>query len=116
MKHIETRVYRDYQYREIGALEPWNVLLDIHNAIVYGFSQYRLPEPGRQIDMEESEAHVLNIQSEWAAEANKRDLDHNWTGSPPFSNMSTNAKLYLHSVLKDAWNASNTGERDFNER
>jgi hypothetical protein len=115
MKHIETRVYRDYQYREIGALEPWNVLLDIHNAIVYGFSQYRLPEPGRLIDIEESESHVLNIQSEWEAEAKKRDLDHNWTGSPPFSNLSTNAKLYLHSVLKDAWHTSSTDERNFNE-
>jgi hypothetical protein len=102
-KHIEPRVYSDYQYREIGALVPWNILLDIHNAMVYGFAQNRLPEPGRAIDIYEAEAHVANIEKEWQAEKHKRDFSNEWTGAPPLSRMPVNGKLYLHSVLCDAW-------------
>ena len=103
MKHIETRTYTDEQYQYIGMLECWTILLDIHNALQYGFVQCRLPEPGRSIDVEEAEDHVNHIEREWRAEKLKRDFSNEWAGSPPLSNMSTNAKLYLHTVLRDAW-------------
>ena len=109
MNHIEPRVYTDQQYIEIGALEAWQILLDIHNAELYGFVQNRLPEPGRAIDVAESEAHVANIEKEWEAEKLKRDFSNQWTGAPPFSKMSLNAKLYLHTVLIDAWQNGKKG-------
>jgi hypothetical protein len=103
MRHLEKRVYHDYQYTNIGALVPWTILLDIHNAILYGFAQYRWPEPGRSIDIEVAEKHVAKIEQEWRFEAHMQDLDQEWTGAPPLSTMSKEAKLYLHSVLQDAW-------------
>ncbi len=103
MNHIEMRVYPEQQYREIGALEAWNTLLDIHNSMVYGFVQNRLPEPGREIDVAEAEDHVANVEKEWDAEAKGRDPAKQWSGSPPFTQMPINAKLYLHSVLRDSW-------------
>ncbi len=112
MKHIEPRVYSDFQYREIGALVPWHILLDIHNAVLYGFSQCRLPEPGRPIDVDEAEAHIVNIEKEWLAEKTKRDFSNEWTGAPPFTKMSKNAKLYLHTVLRDAWQDSEKTARE----
>jgi hypothetical protein len=105
LKHIEPRVYSDYQYREIGALVPWYILLDIHNAIAYGFVRNRLPEPGRSIDVAKAEAHIENIEREWQAEKLKRDFSNEWTGAPPFSALPLNAKLYLHTILRDAWQA-----------
>jgi|WetSurMetagenome_2_1015567.scaffolds.fasta_scaffold821761_2 hypothetical protein len=102
MSHIEPRVYPEWQYREIGAFRAWNILLDIHNAVLYGFAGNRLPEPGKSINVAEAEAHVVNIQKEWEAEARGRDLSHEWTGSPPFTSMPQNAKLYLHEILQDA--------------
>ncbi len=103
MSHIEHRTYTDEQYQYIGMLDSWTILLDIHNALRYGFAQYRLPEPGRSIDIEEAEDHVKRIEREWRAEKLKRDFSNEWAGAPPFSTMSINAKLYLHSVLRDAW-------------
>jgi hypothetical protein len=103
VRHLEPRVYSDQQYREIGALEAWHILLDIHNAVLYGFTQCRMPEPGRSIDIAEAEDHVVNIEKEWLAEKVKRDFSNEWTGAPPFTKMPQNAKLYLHSVLRDAW-------------
>jgi len=103
MNHIETRVYSEQQYNEIGALEAWNILLDIHNAILYGFVQYRLPEPGRAIDTARADAHVHNIEREWLSEKLKRDFSNEWSGAPPLSEMPPNARYYLHSVLTDAW-------------
>jgi hypothetical protein len=102
MNHIEPREYSDIQYREIGVLGHWNILLDIHNALVYGFVQNRLPEPGRSIDVAEAEAHVASIEKEWEAERLRRNSTQQWTGAPPFSVMPVNAKLYLHSVLRNA--------------
>lgn len=99
MNHIEPRICTEHQYRQMRMLSAWATLLDIHNAIVYGFVQYRLPEPGKPIDVAEAEAHVAHIEKEWEAESQRRDLDHQWTGAPPFSKMPLNAKLYLHSVL-----------------
>jgi len=101
MRHLERRVYSDYQYREIGVLGLWNTLLDIHNAVLYGFVQNRLPEPGQAIDLAEAEEHVANVEKEWQAEKQKRDFSNEWTGAPPLSSMPVNAKLYLHSVLRD---------------
>jgi hypothetical protein len=112
VRHIEPRVYSDQQYIEIGALEPWKILLDIHNAVVYGFVQNRLPEPGRPIDTAEAEDHIANVEKEWLAEKVKRDFSHEWTGAPPFTKMSQNAKLYLHSVLHDEWQ-NNTPQKPF---
>jgi hypothetical protein len=103
MRHIEPHIYQDNQYTRIGALVPWTILLDIHNAIRYGFTQYRLPEPGRTIDIKEAERHVAQIEREWRIEAEARDIKHEWTGAPPFSKLPTETKLYLHSVLRDAW-------------
>lgn len=99
MNHIEPRVYTDDQYRRIGVLGAWNTLFDAHNAISYGFIKYRLPEPGKPIDVAEAEAHVIRIEKEWEAERQRRDPTQQWTGAPPFSTMPLNAKLYLHSVL-----------------
>lgn len=103
MSHIEKWVYPEQQYVEIGALEPWNLTLDIHNAIRYGFINNRLPQPGRAIDIKEAEAHIANMEMEWAKEAQGRDPSGQWTGPPPLSNMPQNAKLYLHTVLQDSW-------------
>jgi hypothetical protein len=103
VNHIERRVYSDHQYIDIGALDAWHILLDIHNALVYGFIDNRLPEPGRSIDVTEAEEHVANVEKEWQSEKMRRDFSNDWTGSPPFSTMPVNAKLYLHSVLHDAW-------------
>jgi hypothetical protein len=103
MSHIEHRVYSDEQYHEIGAMGAWNILLDAHNAIAYRFIQNRLPQPGRPISIQEAEYHVANIEKEWLSEKLKRDFSNEWTGAPPFTSMSPNAKLYLHSVLKDEW-------------
>jgi hypothetical protein len=108
VKHIENRVYSDHQYVEIGAMGAWNILLDIHNAVVYGFSQYRLPEPGRPIDVAEAEKHVANVEREWLSEKLKRDFSNEWTGAPPFTTMAPEAKLYLHSVLRDEWSNNTT--------
>jgi hypothetical protein len=109
MSHIERRIYRDQQYQEIGALESWSILLDIHNALVYGFIECRLPEPGRPISVSEAEKHISSIELEWQAEARKRDLDNEWSGSPPISRMPLEAKLYLHSILQDAWRSYRGG-------
>ncbi len=106
MRHIEPRVYSDQQYIEIGALEMWKTLLDIHNAVVYGFAQNRLPQPGRPIDVKEAENHIAHVEEEWQAEKVKRDFSLEWTGAPPFTKMPQNAKLYLHSVLRDEWQKS----------
>jgi hypothetical protein len=103
MSHIEHRVYSDEQYHEIGAMGAWNILLDIHNAVAYGFVQNRLPEPGRSISLQDAENHVANIEKEWLSEKLKRDFSNEWTGAPPFTSMNMNAKLYLHSVLRDEW-------------
>ena len=115
MSHIEHRTYTDEQYEYIGMLESWTILLDIHNAVQYGFAENRLPEPGRTIDVEEAEKHVRNIEKEWSLEANKRDLDNVWTGAPPFSRMPVNAKLYLHSVLRDAWKTALARDKDIEQ-
>ncbi len=106
MRHIEPRVYSDNQYREIGMLDCWYALLDIHNAVVYGFAQNRLPEPGRKIDVAEAEVHIYHVEKEWEAEKLKRDFSNEWTGAPSFTRMPLNAKLYLHTVLRDAWKAN----------
>jgi hypothetical protein len=103
MRHIETRTYTDEGYKFIGMFESWNILLDIHNAVMYGFADCRLPEPGKEIDVNEAEAHVANIEREWVAEKMKRDFCNDWTGGPPFSTMPLNTKLYLSSTLRDAW-------------
>ncbi len=103
MKHIETRTYTDEGYKFIGMFESWNILLDIHNAVLYGYTDCRMPEPGRDIDVNEAEDHVANIEKEWEAEKAKRDFCNDWTGSPPFTSMPLNTKLYLHSILRDAW-------------
>ncbi len=103
MRHIEPRVYSDNQYREIGMLECWHILLDIHNAVLYGFSENRLPEPGRPIDVKEAETHVQRIEKEWEAEKLKRDFSNEWAGAPTLTRMPQNTKLYLHSVLQDEW-------------
>ncbi len=84
-------------------LECWHTLLDIHNALVYGFIQNRMPEPGRTIDIEDANIHVYHIEKEWEAEKLKRDFSNEWSGAPPFSRMPSNAKLYLHTVLRDLW-------------
>ncbi len=109
MSHIEPWVYSERQYRELGTFRAWNILLDIHNAVVYGFEKNRMPEPGKDISVAEAEAHVTNIQKEWELEAKGRDLGLEWSGSPPFTKMSQNAKLYLHEILKDA---KQTGGRE----
>ncbi len=114
MSHLERRVYSDQQYQEIGAMGAWNILLDIHNAIAYGFIGCRLPEPGRPIDIAEAEAHVANIEKEWTAEKLKRDFSNEWSGSPNFSAMPKDAKLYLHSVLVDEWK-HNMSPREVND-
>lgn len=102
MNHIERRIYPEEQYRQIGMVESWGILLDIHNALQYGFIQNRLPEPGRPIDAEETEAHVFNIEKEWREEKERRDSSDNWAGAPKFSRMPQQAKFYLHSILRDA--------------
>jgi hypothetical protein len=101
VSHIEKWVYPEEQYVQIGALEPWKLMLDIHNAILYGFVEDRLPEPGRAIDIAEAEAHVEHMEAEWEREAQGRDPSGLWTGAPPLSAMPLNAKLYLHSVQCD---------------
>ncbi len=115
MKHIENRVYSDRQYIEIGALEAWHILLDIHNAVLYGYAENRLPEPGRPIDTAEAEQHVVNIEREWRSEKIKRDFSNDWSGAPPLTQMPLNARLYLHSVLRDEWNKhiSSAGAKHF---
>ncbi len=99
MNHIERREYSDFQYRQIGMLSNWHALLDIHNALRYGFIQYRLPKPGKSIDTEEAEAHVVRIEKEWKEESLRRDPGQQWTGAPPLSRIPIDAKLYLHSIL-----------------
>ena len=84
----------------------WEILLDIHNAIAYGFIQNRLPAPGRPISIQEAENHMVNIEKEWLSEKLKRDFSNEWTGAPPFTSMDINAKLYLHSVLRDEWSTA----------
>jgi hypothetical protein len=103
VSHIETRTYTDEGYRSLGMLGCWSILLDIANAVRYEFAQNRLPEPGKAIDVAEAEAHISNIEKEWAAEKSKRDFSNQWSSAPPFSAMPQNAKLYLHSVLRDEW-------------
>ncbi len=100
MNHIEPQAYTDLQYRQIGELGAWHTLLDIHNAVLYGFINCRLPQPGRSVDVAEAEAHIASIEREWEAESLRRDTTHQWSGAPPLSNMPLNAKLYLHSVLR----------------
>lgn len=99
MNHLEPREYSDIQYLQIGMLRNWNFLLDIHNAMRYGFIQYRLPKPGKPIDPGQAEAHIEHIGKEWKEESLRRDPGHRWTGAPPLTKMPLNAKLYLHSVL-----------------
>lgn len=103
MSHIETRSYTDEGYQSLGMLGCWTILLDISNALRYGFEQNRLPEPGAAIDITEAENHISNIEKEWAAEKAKRDFSNQWAAAPPFSSMPQNAKLYLHSVLREEW-------------
>lgn len=110
MRHIEPRVYTDLQYREIGMLDCWHTLLDIHNAVMYGFVDNRLPEPGRPIDVDDAEIHVYHVEKEWEAEKLKRDFSNEWTGAPSFTNMPLNAKLYLHAALRDDWKKNRVGE------
>jgi hypothetical protein len=112
MRHIEPRVYSDNQYREIGMLDSWHTLLDIHNAVMYGFVNNRLPEPGRPIEVKEAETHVQHIEKEWEAEKLKRDFSNEWTGAPPFTRMPVNAKLYLHTVLQDEWRKNRVDRND----
>ncbi len=99
MSHMEPREYSDVQYRQIGMLGNWNILLDAHNAMRYGFLQCRLPKPGKPIDIMEAEAHIARIENEWEVESLRRDPTRQWTGAPPFTKMPLDAKLYLHSVL-----------------
>jgi hypothetical protein len=103
MKHIEPRVYSDNQYQEIAMMDCWYTLLDIHNAVQYGFVDNRLAEPGRTIDTQDAEIHVAHVENEWEAEKQKRDFSNEWTGAPPLTKMPLNAKLYLHTVLVDEW-------------
>ena len=106
MSHVETRTYSDESYESLGVMGCWGILLDIANAVRYEFTQNRLPEPGRAIDVAEAEAHITNIEKEWSAEKIKRDFCNRWAPAPSFSTMPLNAKLYLHSVLRDEWNCS----------
>jgi hypothetical protein len=99
MNHTERREYSDFQYRQIGMLGNWHALLDIHNAVRYGFLQYRFPKPGKPIDTEEAEAHIVRIEKEWREESLRRDPGQQWTGAPPLTKIPLDAKLYLHSVL-----------------
>jgi hypothetical protein len=101
MNHIERQAYKDELYQQVGVLGAWNALLDAHNAVLYGFVQYRLPEPGKSINVLEAEAHVARIEREWESEGQRRDPYRHWAGAPSFSTMPLNAKLYLHSVLLD---------------
>ena len=101
MNLIEPRVYSEYEYLQIHALELWEILLDIHNAVLYGFAHNRLAEPGKPINVTEAEEHILNIQHEWDQEARVRDLDHEWTGAPPLTSLPDNAKQYLHSRIRE---------------
>jgi len=103
MSIYEPRLYTDEGYLSIGMLDCWHILLDINNAVLNGFAENRLPEPGREIDVSEAEAHIANIEKEWEAEKVKRDFSNEWTGAPPFTRMPQQAKLYLHMVLRDSW-------------
>ena len=106
MNHIERQIYSEEQYHQIGMFESWNILLDIHNAVMYGFIETRLPEPGRPIDIKETEDHIANIEKEWREEKERRDPSNTWSGAPQFSKMPIEAKLYLHSILQDAKQAA----------
>lgn len=112
MSHIERRIYSEEQYQQIGMVESWGILLDIHNALYYGFVNNRLPEPGRPIDVKETEDHIHNIEKEWREEKERRDPSDNWAGAPQFTKMPMEAKLYLHSVLRDAKMASSELSRE----
>ncbi|MBI2869872.1 MAG: hypothetical protein HYX96_08620 [Chloroflexi bacterium] len=115
MSHIQAQDYSDEEYIRKGVLGAWRILLDAHNAVMHDFIRYRLPQPGRPIDVTKAEAHVERIEREWEAERYRRNLGNRWTGPPPFTRMPLNAKLYLHSVLGDEklGETPHTGRYDF---
>ena len=84
------------EYYRVGQWENWKNLLDICNAIRYGFDACRLPKPGEPINVQEAEKRIKQIEWEWQKEANKRDAGKK---APKFTELNINAKCYLHTIL-----------------
>lgn len=80
-------------YKDIGCWEIWELLLDAHNSIQFGFQ--RLPEPGMPINVASALRKVNQIENEWNKEWMKRDKGHLYSGPVRFSNMPQNAQLWF---------------------
>ena len=95
----ERQFYTKDSYIAIGQWDNWCNLLDMANAVRYGFTQYRLPKPGQPIDVQDAEKRVKHIEEEWAWECGRRGGEFE-RPSPDFSSLSIEAKCYLHSILE----------------
>ena len=94
----ERQFYTKDSYIAIGQWDNWCNLLDMANAVRYGFTQYRLPKPGKAIDIQEADERVKRIDREWAAEHAVRGKVFE-KPCPDFSACSMEEKCYLHSIL-----------------
>ena len=94
----EPNFYDRSEYVSVNQWENWVNLLDMANAVRYGFSQYRLPKPGQPIDIQESIKRVERIDEEWAYEHRTRGKIFE-KPCPDFSSCSIEAQCYLHSIL-----------------
>ena len=98
----EKEYWTERAYVLRGQLENWNNLLDMANAIRYGFAQYRLPKPGQAIDVVEAKERAEHIEKRWEIEGTGRRDDSVEEKSPAFAQLPIEAQCYLASVLSRA--------------
>ena len=98
---VESNMWPQYDYTKKGTWTRWLTLLDMDNSIRHGFSQYRLPTPGKQVDVGSSLRHAETIELEWAKECATRNREGQYSGAPPVTALPLQAKVYLHQVIEE---------------
>jgi hypothetical protein len=93
--------WAEEQYVWVGQLDNWKNLMDIANAMRFGFAKYRLPKPGVEIDVEQAQSYVDHIEKEWQREAEHRTLMVDpWKGAPKLTQLPQLAQEYLSGVFE----------------
>ena len=97
------RIASDDYYKSQGQYKNWMTLLDMCNAMRYGYTKYRLPEIGKKIDIKAAERRMETIEREWQRELDTR-TQKVYRTVPRFTRLSDANKMYLHCALpKSGW-------------
>ena len=86
--------YSKYNTRQLA---QWKGLLDIDNAIAFGFAKNRMAMPGEIVKRDDVLQHMEHMEHEWEKEACIRTGSK--AHSPKFTTMTIRAQEYLHSIM-----------------